>query len=188
MVFLMVFFFNYAKSPFSLKGFDFSHCMSARCDHREDHSISSRLGLLGVHPKGSPAIAPISAAPRKTWQAFLSVFLSRRVFYHSPVPTSHHNQEVLHFSLSCRRSGQMQTQDLLSLLQWFHPNPFAPPHHMPLEAQPLFLNFLSPDKFPRPFSSLSLAGKGYRLHSNSHYTDCDTCPTVWFPTWLGNHV
>ena len=158
MVFPNGIFFKCAKCHFSLKGLDFSCCLSVRCDQRHDHSISSRLWLLGVYPKGSPTIAPISAAPNKAWRALLSVLLSGRMF-----------------------------QDPPSLLQWFYPNLFIPPHHMPLEAQPLFLNFLSPDKFPRPFSSLSQTGKGYCLHSNSHYTVCGICPIVWFPTWLGNH-
>lgn len=188
MIFLNGVFLNYAMSHFSLKELDFSHCLSVQCDQRDDHSISSSLWLLGVYPKGSPAIVHISASPSKTWWVLLSVFLSRRMFHHSLVPTSHHNQEMWCFSLSRRRPEQTQTQDTMSLFQWFHPNPFIPPYHMPLGAQPLFLNFLSPDKFPRPFGSLSLTGKGYRLHSNSHYTDCDTCPAVWFPTWLRSHV
>lgn len=80
-------FLKHAKCHFSLKGFDFSHCLSAQCSLRDDHSITSRLWTLGVHPEGSPDIALISATPSKTWWALLSVFLSRRGV--SPLSSTH---------------------------------------------------------------------------------------------------
>lgn len=81
--------------------------------------------LLGVYPKGSPAIGPISATPSKTWWALLHVFLTRR-----SVPLlswTHLTPQLACVSSCCIESpGQRQTQDLRSLIQWFHTTPF--PH------------------------------------------------------------
>lgn len=51
MIFLNGMIFKYGKWHFSLEGFDFSHCLSAQCDQKDDQSFSSRLWLLGLYPK-----------------------------------------------------------------------------------------------------------------------------------------
>lgn len=89
--------------------------------------------------------------------------------------------QLRHIPRHAARSGPRQAQNLPKFLQWLHAIPF--PH----TTNTTSINFLSPDRFPRHFISLSLSRREYNLPIQIPITQMVT----YIPLILdmaGNHV
>lgn len=130
MIFLNGNIFKYGKYYFPLKGLDYSHCLSAWC------SLSSRLWLLGLYPKGTPATDPISGTHSKMCVLSWMYYQAGGDFHHAFVPTSHTAKRCC---ISPCPAGIQAQPCWASLSDSTQTHSFP----TPLEAQSLFLNFIT---------------------------------------------